>query len=223
MPGLQHPHIVRLLGYTAEGPGESSVPSKDGEGIQVRQCKRAVWLVQPRLFSGALLTFGLALVYELMARGSLDEHLASKIHFCGCCIAWPAIPGPFLSSRKSASSQRLSPLTMREIFCTLKCSSAPCSQHNSSIPEKLDAYLPQVLYGTCRAGGLQGFTYRSRQSKRMTAGLRPTGCIPSSSVVRHVQNTATSLGWLTRIKIAAQTACALAYLHSNGIIHRDIK
>eukprot|EP00983_Pelagomonas_calceolata_P077075 1153702-Pelagomonas_calceolata.AAC.7 len=76
-----------------------------------------------------------------------------QIHFCGCCIAWPAIPGPFLSSRKSASSQRLSPLTMREIFCTLKCSSAPCSQHNSSIPEKLDAYLPQVLYGTCRAGG----------------------------------------------------------------------
>ncbi|OIW11940.1 hypothetical protein TanjilG_02147 [Lupinus angustifolius] len=46
--------------------------------------------------------------------------------------------------------------------------------------------------------------------------------IPSGTVVHHLRREGT-LTWFTRLKIAVQTASALAHLHASNIIHRDVK
>ena len=50
--------------------------------------------------------------------------------------------------------------------------------------------------------------------------------IPNGTVADHIhghQGTPGSLTWPTRMSIAIETACALAYLHASDIIHRDVK
>ncbi|KAL4611880.1 hypothetical protein ACB092_08G157800 [Castanea dentata] len=50
--------------------------------------------------------------------------------------------------------------------------------------------------------------------------------VPNGTVADHIhghQATPGSLTWPTRMSIAIETACALAYLHASDIIHRDVK
>ncbi|XP_054809118.1 LEAF RUST 10 DISEASE-RESISTANCE LOCUS RECEPTOR-LIKE PROTEIN KINASE-like 1.1 [Prosopis cineraria] len=50
--------------------------------------------------------------------------------------------------------------------------------------------------------------------------------IPNGTLASHLRGHSanpTLLTWPTRIKIAIETASALAYLHASGIIHRDVK
>ncbi|KAM4084463.1 hypothetical protein ACB094_08G134300 [Castanea mollissima] len=50
--------------------------------------------------------------------------------------------------------------------------------------------------------------------------------IPNGTVSDHIHGhlaTPGSLTWPTRMSIAIETACALAYLHASDIIHRDVK
>ncbi|GKU97614.1 hypothetical protein SLEP1_g10741 [Rubroshorea leprosula] len=51
--------------------------------------------------------------------------------------------------------------------------------------------------------------------------------IPNGTVADHLHggraNTGNLLGWPVRLSIAIETANALAYLHANDIIHRDVK
>ncbi|XP_054808472.1 LEAF RUST 10 DISEASE-RESISTANCE LOCUS RECEPTOR-LIKE PROTEIN KINASE-like 1.1 [Prosopis cineraria] len=63
----------------------------------------------------------------------------------------------------------------------------------------------------------------SRQSREL---LLVYEYIPNGTLASHLRSHSTKptlLAWPTRIKIAIETASALAYLHASGIIHRDVK
>ncbi|KAJ4823649.1 hypothetical protein Tsubulata_041404 [Turnera subulata] len=51
-------------------------------------------------------------------------------------------------------------------------------------------------------------------------------CIPNGTVADHLHGDRAKFGrltWPIRIRIASETACAIAYLHASDIIHRDVK
>lgn len=40
--------------------------------------------------------------------------------------------------------------------------------------------------------------------------------------LEHLLDSNTHLSWPTRVKLASEIACGLAYLHSKGVFHRDL-
>ena len=81
----------------------------------------------------------------------------------------------------------------------------------------------EILTRLCHKNLVSLYGCTSRHSREL---LLVYEYIPNGTVADHIhghQATPGSLTWPTRMSIAIETACALAYLHASDIIHRDVK
>ncbi|XP_022871244.1 LEAF RUST 10 DISEASE-RESISTANCE LOCUS RECEPTOR-LIKE PROTEIN KINASE-like 1.1 isoform X2 [Olea europaea var. sylvestris] len=91
--------------------------------------------------------------------------------------------------------------------------------------KRLEQFMNEIKILTClrhpNLVSLYGCT--SRRSREL---LLVYEYIPNGTVADHIHGDRANeapLSWPIRMKIAIETACALAYLHASDIIHRDVK